>query len=203
MENLNYFLRVVDGVYGIYLDSTHGFVLNKREAVAAQEQSILMMVEKNPELANVEYLDNITMFFSKVDPTDPDTESQHQCTQKQYKQRNGKGSLNHKFIGQMCIAMIYQYWEKHFRSKIATELGLKSNDLQDPIMGDLRIFRNSIIHHAGVALPNIIKCEKLKWFSPGEEIFLDNDRMDELIREVKAIAKRHTKKTNENLDNTL
>ena len=92
---------------------------------------------------------------------------------------------------------------KHFRNKIAIELGLKPNDLQDPIMSDLRIFRNSIIHHAGVTLSNIVKCEKLIWFSPGEEIFLDNDKMDHLIREVKAFAKRHTNKIDESLYNTL
>ena len=91
----------------------------------------------------------------------------------------------------------------HFRNKIAIGLGLKPNDLQDHIMGDLRNFRNSIIHHAGVALPNIVKCEKLIWFSPGEENFLDNDKMDHLIREVKAFAKRHTNKIDESLYNTL
>ena len=92
---------------------------------------------------------------------------------------------------------------KYFRNKIAIGLGLKPNDLQDHIMGDLRNFRNSIIHHAGVALPNIVKCEKLILFSPGEEIFFDNDKMDHLIREVKAFAKRHTNKIDESLYNTL
>jgi len=85
--------------------------------MAVPEQSILMVGEKNPELANVEYLNKGTIFFSKLDPTDPDAEIQHQCTQKQYKQRNGKRSLNHKFIGQMCVALIYQYWENILGTK--------------------------------------------------------------------------------------
>jgi len=190
MESLSFFFRVVDGIYGIYLDSVHGFVLNQREVIQAQKYSLADLARDNPSKANIEYLDSLPIVFSKVDPTDPKAVIQHQCTQKRYKERNGENGFNHKTIGRMCVVTIYQYWEAFFRKEIAMEFNIKRGDLKDPVMGDLRIIRNSIIHHASIALPEIKKCQILKWFFQGDEIIIDKDKMEEIVREIKSLDKR-------------
>ena len=63
----------------------------------------------------------------------------------------------------MSLISIYQYWEDYFRSKIANYLYLKDkSDLKSPIMGDVRRLRVSIIHHKGIALKDVERCEILK-----------------------------------------
>ena len=190
MESLKFFFRVVDGIYGVYLDSVHGFVLNQREATQMQKYSLVELERDNPNETNLEYLDSLPIFFSKIEPTDPQAVIQHQCTQKQYKERNDKNGFNHKIIGRMCVVNIYQYWEAFFREEIAREFKIKRGDFKDPVMGDLRIIRNSIIHHAGIALPEIKDCQVFKWFSKGDEIIIDDDKMEEIVRKIKSLDKR-------------
>jgi hypothetical protein len=85
----------------------------------------------------------------------------------------------------MSLILIYQYWEDQFRPKIANELGINKKDLIEPIMGDLRRLRRSIIHHGGIALKDIEKCEILTWFKEGDVIFIDELKFKEIIKNIK------------------
>ena len=85
----------------------------------------------------------------------------------------------------MSLISIYQYWEDYYRSKIATFLSLKKkNDLKSPVMSDVRRLRVSIIHHKGIALRDVGKCKILKWYKEGDEIFIDRDKLEEIISKI-------------------
>jgi hypothetical protein len=90
----------------------------------------------------------------------------------------------------MCLISIYQYWEDYYRNKIAELLEKKKNDLKEPIMGDLRLLRISIIHHKAIALPEIENCTLLRWYQEGDEIFINEEQFREIIKHIHAYIKK-------------
>ena len=92
----------------------------------------------------------------------------------------------YRFVGNMIVVLLYQYWESYFRPRIAAILNEEPSDVKVPVIGDLRHIRNSIIHHGSIANADIERCEILKWFAPGDEISIDYvkvKRIRELIHE--------------------
>ena len=90
----------------------------------------------------------------------------------------------------MALVSLYQYWEDHYRSQIAEIFNIKKNELIAPIMGDLRLVRISIVHHAGVALKDIEKCEILNWYKEGDEIFIDKIKFEEIVFQIKSLINK-------------
>lgn len=178
---INEFLDVMHGVYGTYLDATKGFVLGLKQLDDAQTYSLGLFSEKNPELATVEHLDTLNFFYGKGEPGKPDSITQHVCTQGELKQRNSKGGRNYKFMGNMSLVSIYSYWEDYYRGAIANTMSCGKNDIKIPVFNDLRHLRRSIIHRRGIAIKDVSKCEVLKWFSEGEDVFIDESKLEEII----------------------
>lgn len=174
------FYRVVDSIYGVYLDSVRGFHLVQREHIKEQQWTIKMLGKTDPKLAKVEYLDRLAMIYGKGDPNKPGWVELHRCSQAELKARNEEGGANQKFVANMCLVSIYQYWEDHYRKEIAGVLGKKS-DIQSDIMGDIRLLRDSIVHHEAVGKKKVEKCKVLTWFKKGDEIFIDRKKFEEVI----------------------
>jgi len=141
----------------------------------------------DPEHASVQYLDSTLYIFGKGDPSLPTSIELYRCTQGEYKERNSERGVNARFIGNMCVIAIYQYWEDYFRQKIANLLNKKNkNELTSDIMADLKILRRSIIHHRGKALREVENCKLLRWFKEGDDIFIDKDMMQYIVFQVKS-----------------
>lgn len=166
---------IVNSIFGTYLDSKLGFDSNKQMIENAQSQMNLDITE----------LENNTISYGTGNPEDSNSVEIHRTTQREYKQRNSKNGNNYKFIGNMCLISIYQYWEDYYRGKIATLKGIAKNDLKSDIMGDLRWLRMSIIHHKGIAMKDVEKCKILKWYKEGDEIFINQENLQEIIMNIK------------------
>jgi hypothetical protein len=185
MESADEFERVVDYIYGVYLDSTTGFDKLREWFEKNQKDALALLKSTHPELARIDYLDSVHMIYGKGDPNTPEAVELHRCTQKQYKERNSENGLNFQFLGNMALVSLYQYWEDYYRGQVANEMGIKKNDLKAPIMGDLRLIRISIIHHEGIALKDIERCELLKWYKENDMIFIDKSKFEDVIYHVK------------------
>jgi hypothetical protein len=48
-------------------------------------------------------------------------------------------------------------------------------------MGDIRLLRRSIVHHGGIALRDVERCELLQWFKEGDLIYLDFDMFKTMV----------------------
>lgn len=194
MNIIEEFGKTVDAIYGAYLDSVEGYSLVKNQLKIGQ----LNQIEINKKLKenntdpnkhfnlSVEDFDSSSIIYSDGEKGSNNYKILHYCcTQAEYKQRNSPSGRNYKFIGNMSLISIYQYWEDYFRSEISSFL-IKNhkNDLKSPIMGDLRLLRISIIHHKGIALKEVEKCNILKWYKEGDEIFIDRDKLEEIISHV-------------------
>ncbi|WP_116473264.1 hypothetical protein [Zobellella maritima] len=185
MQSIIEFERVVDYIYGVYLDSTTGFDKLREWFEKNQNDTLSSLKNSHPELASIDYLDSVHMIYGKGDPNTPEAVELHRCTQKEYKERNSIGGINFQFLGNMALVSLYQYWEDYHRAQVAAELGKKKNDLKAPIMGDLRRLRISIIHHGGIALKEVEKCELVKWYKEGDTIFIDKEKFEDVIFHVK------------------
>jgi hypothetical protein len=185
MESVDEFERVVDYIYGVYLDSTTGYDKLREWLETNQKDTLSTLKDTHPELASIDYLDSVHMIYGEGDPNTSEAVELHRCTQKEYKDRNMEGGANFKFLGNMALVSLYQYWEDFHRGQVANELGIKKNDLKNPIMGDLRLVRISIIHHAGIALKEVEKCELLKWYKENDDIFIDKTKFEDVIFHVK------------------
>lgn len=99
--------------------------------------------------------------------------------------RNSPGGFNQRLVGNMSLVYIYQMWEDEHRKRIANAIGIKDpNELRVPVLGDVRHYRRSIIHNKGIALPECARCEVLRWYDPGAEIFIDTNKLLEAKRAI-------------------
>lgn len=171
------YLSIVDTVFGIYLDSTAGFAQFSKMLESAQtDMSKKLGIEKSE-------LHEKPFFYSKGDPTDKNTCILHTATQKEVLERNEETGLNYKAIANLCVVLIYQYWEDHYRALIAEERGLAKDALKVDIFGDLKNLRNSIIHHKEIETDG--KYRILKWFNKGDEIKISKEQFEIIISNIR------------------
>lgn len=185
VDSIEEFEKVVDYIYGVYLDSTTGFCILREWFEKNQNDTLSSLMNSHSELASVDYLDSVPVIYGKGDPNTPEAVELHRCKQKEYKERNAAGGINFQFLGNMALVSLYQYWEDYHRAQVAEQLGKKKNNLNAPIMGDLRQLRNSIIHHSGIALKDVEKCELVQWYKEGDTIFIDKEKFEDVIFHVK------------------
>jgi hypothetical protein len=182
---LDQFNAVVDSIYGVYLDSTRGFQLARKDIDETQQKTIEKFQLTHPQFANLAYLDSAQMLYGKGDPNQPGAVLLHRCTQAQFKSRNEPGGDNYRFVANVSLVALCQYWEDFYRGELASATGIAKNDITADVMGDIRYLRQSIIHNSGIATSDVAKCRILRWFTPGELIYIDADKFETLISEVK------------------
>ena len=61
MNIIDEFDKIIDYIYGVYLDSTTGFSKLKKWFENSQQVSLKMMKNTHPELASIDYLDSTYM----------------------------------------------------------------------------------------------------------------------------------------------
>jgi hypothetical protein len=181
LKLLEEFISDLDDIYGVYLDSNRGFVLNKEKMIRDQEIGGRITKSK----LSVSELDKRKLTYGVGHPGKEGTYILHETTQKGFKDRNSKGGRNYITIGNMCVSQIYQIWEDDFRGRIAKSLGLIKNDIQSDIFGDIRLIRNSITHHRGIALKEISRCKLINYFLVNDSIEFTEKQIEEIIYHVK------------------
>jgi len=184
MEALQEFDQIVDSLYGVYLDSTTGLYRLRKWLEETQSKAINILKKSHPEL-NIDFLDDKEFIYTEGPPNIPGVFSLHRCTQAEIRSRNSKSGQNYRFLGNMAVVALYQYWEDKHRAAISKELGIAKKDLVLDIMGDIRILRRSIIHHSGFAIKDVEKCKILKWYKPGDEVFVDGEKFKIIVFHIK------------------
>jgi hypothetical protein len=175
--------EVLKQIFGILLDARQGFHHVVETTEKLQNKLLTEIVGATPAT-----LDASPYMYNAGTPThhpdDPSAPWLHKTTQGDLKQRNLSGGLNDVFIGNMCLVALFSYWEDHYRGQIAAALGKPRESILVPVFGDIRLIRNSIVHHRAIALPEIEKCEVLRWFSRDAAIAISTDQFRELARTV-------------------
>jgi hypothetical protein len=170
------FLRVLRAHHGVYLDAVLGFSMVRTQIQQAQQASL---AHGHPTAKRIEELDEIEMFVGDKDPARYRVE--HVAKMGWFKERNSPGGLNRTALANLIVVSIFSFWEDHYRERVAAELSLEKQALLIPVIGDIRLLRNDIVHHAAIATERIARCEVLKWFKPGDLIVLTPEQIDEMV----------------------
>jgi hypothetical protein len=91
-----------------------------------------------------------------------------------------KDGPNSQLIAHGLIVLIYETWNESYRSKIASELGWKTNEVMCDVMGDVRVIRNWIAHNGSVADGDVSKLKALKWPNETGPFAFKSDNMKNL-----------------------
>lgn len=182
IESIRKFWETVDQIYGAYLDANSGFHAFREKITQIQSQ---MTTSSGGSLQD---LDSRLFIHGHGDPNNADSRVLHKVTQGELKHRNRKNGENTLFLGSMSLVAIYQFWEDRFRGEISSEINIPREELKHDLLGDIRLIRIAIIHHGGIAKKEIEKCRVLKWFKEGDEIVIDEPRMDTLITELQILC---------------
>ena len=178
------FLDTVDRVYGLYLDSVAAYKWARERFVSTQQDMMKYFLDRGDTM-QLSDLDEKLLHIGKGDLNSKAAKFLHKCTQGEYKSRNAEGGFNHLMIANQCLVLIYQYWEDRYRKDLAADLSVDVADISVDTMGDIRLLRHSIVHHRGIALPDVAKCRIVTKFKEGDVIDLSEEEFETMILEVK------------------
>jgi hypothetical protein len=179
------FICTAELIYSIFRDCRRSFDLSLVELKAQQESMLKMFAAEGTE-RTIGDLDKKKYHYAIQDVESGMVRSEAAITQGDWKSKIGKDGTNIRLIGNMCLVMIYQYWEDRYREEIANSKGIAKNDLSSDLFGDIRHFRNSIIHNNGRAISEVNRCKVMKWFNENDEVVIDAEKMDRLIELIKS-----------------
>jgi len=75
--------------------------------------------------------------------------------------------------GHQWVVHVFSMWEHGYRPRLAAARGVDTDDVKIPVLGDLRLIRNDVVHHRGIATADSSgKCQQLRWFSVGEDMLV-------------------------------
>jgi hypothetical protein len=178
------FIAKVELIYSIYRDCRNAFVLTLKD-FKQQQETMLKEFESQGKHWTIEDLDKKKYHYGVREGKSGKISSAASFTQGEWKEKIGENGSNVNHIGNICLVMIYQYWEDKYREEIAISKGMNNGELNSNLFGDIRYLRNSIIHNNGRANDDVDKCKILRWFRANDQIIIDANKMDLLIAYIK------------------
>lgn len=177
------YIKIIDHIFGVSFDATYGFHLQLEEISKQQEEATAHLATQHEKSALIHSMDSkqLTYAISSYE------EVAHQTTVREYKFRNWPDGPNYQWAIKMAIVTIYEYWEGHFREKIANSAGLpKKEDLKIDEFGDLCIYRNAILHNLGKGSKDFSRLKVFTWFKHREPIIIDIAKLNIMVSKLKA-----------------
>ena len=179
------FVARLNELYGLYLDATTGFKYNVAKINEAQEASAHLV-------ADPAELDLVPISYGHGGPEDPNSRLLHETTQGEYKARNAPGGSNFRLLSHNFIVFAFHLWEQEYRPRTARLLGIETNELSLPILGDIRHLRNEVLKNRGVLTES--KNQRLEAISGlevsglevGQVITFSEADIEQLVRAIKA-----------------
>jgi hypothetical protein len=127
-----------------------------------------------------------TISFTDDDPNLLSTEHAGRTRVSEFASLAVPGGPAEQRLGHQLIVFVYTIWETVYRPSLAGALGTEARSIDVPILGDLRLMRNDIIHHKGIAKDSG-RCVELTWFSRGDAIAVSHGRVVELEEKVRSL----------------
>lgn len=179
------FREIIDAIYGTYLDACDGFTRVRTRAAEMEKECEHFyedVKKKRPELSQISF-DGSEFSYGRSVAADSQSRYRHihQVSIETLRRRNAEGGSNFQFIGNVCVVTLFQYWEDYFRLQFAQDLGIEKHQIQVPLFGDLRSYRNAIIHNRGVATTELEEVLLLKGPRRGDLILIHRNLFEEII----------------------
>ena len=185
LELAEQFCKVADRIHGLYLDATMGMGTLAQHH-AAWDIARLNALEKAGELTDPSQLNPTIAYAGKARGEEGEL---HSTSMHELISRNFPNGTNWRFLANMCVVAIYQYWEYEYRGRIADALQCEKNKVVHPVLGELRQLRRSIIHNGGRAVHEVGRSEVLPAFAKGVEIALTPEHIHDIAAHVQDAAR--------------
>jgi hypothetical protein len=190
-KTISEFREVVDGIYGTFLDACEGFSrvrLYMDQIEDESKRSHEELIEERPDFAHLGF-GGVEFSYGRIVPAGSPQRFRHlhQVPVQTIKARNSTGGENFRLIGHVCLIALFQYWEDRYRLSFAQALTVEKNQIQVPLFGDIRRYRQAIIHNHGEATAEVETCSVLRWFTRGQRIVLSRDMFEEIIDGILAV----------------
>lgn len=192
-KTIREFREDVDGIYGTFLDACEGFSrvrLYMDQIEDESKRSHEELKENRPEFAHMPF-GGVEFSYGRIEPAGSPQRfhhlNLHQVPVERIKARNSAGGENFQLIGHVCLVTLFQYWEDRYRLSFAQALTVEKNQIQVPLFGDIRRYRQAIIHNHGEATAEVETCSVLRWFTRGQRIVLSRDMFEEIIDGILAV----------------
>ena len=150
----------IDSMFGLFYDAR----LAMNSYADRFEESQILMNSQLGDKFTLEELDTLRFLFGDGSPDDPNVFVTHVVTQDEFKSRNRFGGQNQHAVSQAVINFVYSIWNDEYRPKIARILSINVKLVESDIFVDIRLIRNSIIHHSNIALAGVERCRIIKFF---------------------------------------
>lgn len=142
LEKISEFLSCLGERFGVYLDATQGFSLNYTRFLESQQRV------QSQHGISIEQQDQAFIIRSNHPPS-PDLEEcarreKHRMIQKQYKENNKEGGLNHRIALEDCLCAIFNRWDE-FKKYVLKKQGLPDSQVM-PVMVYLKAVRDRLTH---------------------------------------------------------
>lgn len=181
---LTEYQTVVDAIYGTFLDARDGFTHIREKSEKEKEASkaeIEKLIKEEPKYAGMQY-GGLERSYGRAIRAGVKTYGHlHQAPIEEFIQRNSEGGPNFQFIGNTCLAIIYQYWEDHYRPAIALQLNVTADRIEVPVFGEILWLRHAIIHNRAIATSDVEKCERFNWFKREDKIIFSREQFELII----------------------
>ncbi len=186
---LKSFNSVIDEIYGAFLDCDYGL------------DHICAFLQKDHDTSksfmNEDNFWESWFAYGEGKALGPNSITRHICTKRQLMERNSNEGINRKILGNLIIVQIYQYWEDVFRGKIADACRLEKKRVVNDIFGDIRLLRNAIVHNNGyLTIDSVNGIKIFKWFKLHEMIFLNYEKVTEIVWKLKGIIDKIVNRNN-------
>jgi hypothetical protein len=154
----------------------HGLALGGARTIAGQ-MSALPVTPSNP---------NPLVSIGSGNPNIPGTTIVAQLRRTEVIEKARLGGSVEYILGQQWIVFVYAAWEGEYRVRLAEVHKCNVNDLQYPIIGDIRLLRHDVAHHRGIASADHSgKCVVMKpWIAVGSPIHVTHDVILNILRNV-------------------
>jgi hypothetical protein len=138
------FIDFINRQVGVYCDCLSGFDGNK----ARVERQVARVTR--PASRRIENGQPVIVWASVEDPTRPDVIHHRIIRADEFITANSEAGFNEQQVCWSIIVFLYAYWDEEVRPQIARIRGIQENEVRIDAFGDLRILRQSIVHHGGV-----------------------------------------------------
>jgi hypothetical protein len=149
-EIVREYIDFVNEQVGAYMSALAGFAGHHARVSRQVHRANRTVATRPPDEESMPTV----VWASYEDSTKPDIIHNQIIRCDEYLEANSPGGRNEQLHSRSILIFLFTYWEDEIRPRLARAKGVKLNEIQSDIMGDLRTLRNVILHSKSVIRPD-------------------------------------------------
>jgi len=137
--------RYLKDLQGLFVDSLLGYSLIGK-ALEQEKDFLKRVMPDDLEITSEEFQNQVSFSHEQLSGENIPTAGLFFHKKGEVKERVKKGGRNEHYIGFVIIVALYAYWDEYFRERVAQAYGKKKEEYIHDFWGDLRLFRNALVH---------------------------------------------------------